>query len=363
MPEAQRNDPHAVATVLARRGKRSDCEFLTSTGTTRTVSYSLTEIVDEGAVVGYLGAGEDVTERVRAEQALTTALQRESQAVQRLREVDQLKADLVSNVSHELRTPLTSVAGYLELVAGGEYGDLSLPLRRALDRMATNTRRLERLVDDLLTLGASETGHFVLDPVEVDLRELVESLADLMEELCRGREVELWLDPGTEPVPLRADPTALERVLLNLVGNAVKFTEGAGSVRVQVRPGPQVNGRPRGAQLVVRDNGIGIDPEARSHLFSRFYRAPGVSARAIPGSGLGLSIVQSIVNAHGGDIDIDSQPGVGTTVTVRLPADPLNPLRSQSRGAVATRASTAAATSSGASSGDQWVTPGSGTNR
>ncbi len=322
VPNAEAEDPFVVAGAVAESRVRRDWDFLTGDGSTRTVSYSLTEIVDEGEVVGYLGAGEDVTDRVRTEHAMSAALQREHDAVLRLQEVDQLKADLVSNVSHELRTPITSVSGYLEMVTDGQYGEITPPQRAVLGRIAENANRLERLVDDLLTLGASEAGTLVLDLDEVDLCDVVVSLRDLMEEMCRGRDVELQVAPTGGPIPLRADPAALERVIVNLVTNAIKFTEGAGSVRVEVHPDVAINGHHAGGVLVVHDTGIGISAEAQQKLFTRFYRAPEAAARAIPGSGLGLSIVHSIVTAHHGAVSLDSTPGVGTTVTVRLPADP-----------------------------------------
>ena len=323
--ESEVGDPVVVVGAHLLHGVR-DWDFLTRDGGTRTVSYSLTRIVDGDVMIGYLGAGEDVTDRVRTEQAMSAALQREHQAVLRLQEVDQLKADLVSNVSHELRTPITSVAGYLELISDGQYGDVSGTQRQALDRISTNMGRLERLVDDLLTLGASEAGRLVLDLVDLDLREVVESLVDLMEELCRGREIELHVDVGDRSIPLRGDRAALERIVINLVTNAIKFTEGPGSVLVAVRPEPALGSQPPSGCLLVRDSGIGIDAEAQQSLFTRFYRAPEASALAIPGSGLGLSIVHSIVAAHGGTVTVDSAPGSGTTVTVRLPADPARPL-------------------------------------
>ena len=322
LSQGEEFDPFLVAGAVARTGLRRDWDFLTAGGGTRTISYSITEIVDDDQVVGYLGAGEDVTDRVRTEQAMSAALQREHDAVLRLQEVDQLKADLVSNVSHELRTPITSVSGYLEMVTDGQYGEITPAQRAVLGRIADNANRLERLIDDLLTLGASEAGTLVLDLVEVDFREVVVSLGDLMEELCRGRDVVLEVDPGAGPIPLRADPAALERVIVNLVTNAIKFIEGAGSVRVEVRPDVSSNGHLPGGVLVVHDTGIGIGAEAQQKLFTRFYRAPEATALAIPGSGLGLSIVHSIVTAHRGAVSVDSTPGVGTTVTVRLPADP-----------------------------------------
>ena len=117
----------------------------------------------------------------------------------------------------------------------------------------------------------------------------------------------------------RSSPTRpqLERLVVNLVTNAIKFVEGPGTVHVETRPDPA-----GGGLLVVRDTGIGISPEDQEKMFARFYRAPEASARAVPGSGLGLSIVQSIVAAHGGTVEVTSARGAGTTITVRLPAAP-----------------------------------------
>jgi hypothetical protein len=304
-----------VVMEMVRRGDRRDWEFLHVDGGSRMTSLTLSVVTDnDGATVGYIGAGEDITDRLRAEEALVTALDREHASVLRLQEVDHVKQELVSNVSHELRTPITSISGYTELLADGSLGDLTDEQEDAVRRIWRNTSRLGTLVEDLLTLSRAESGQLDLEPDEIDLRDVVHDSLDLLGETLRTRSLQLRRELPEEPVLSLGDRNALERVVTNLVGNAVKFTPDDGTVSVSLS---QHGGEVR---LVVSDTGMGISAEDQEHLFTRFFRTSTATEQAIQGSGLGLSIVHSIVTSHGGEVVIDSAPGEGTTVTVLLPA-------------------------------------------
>ncbi len=307
----------SVVLAQATTGERRDWAFLHRNGTERTASLAVSQITGEsGELVGHIASGEDITERLRAENALAKALSHEQAAVSRLQEVDQVKEELISNVSHELRTPITSISGYTELLIDGALGEITAAQLEALERIERNGQRLGLLVEDLLTMSRAGSGQLVLEQVTLDLRTVVEDAYIAVEEIIRSRDLEVRLDLPSHPVRLSGDHHALERVAVNLLGNAIKFTPDGGSVwfALQVTEA--------GPVFVVRDTGLGISEADQQHLFTRFFRAPEASDRAIQGTGLGLSIVHAIVAQHGGSVAVESAPGQGTTVTVLFAADP-----------------------------------------
>ncbi|GAB3992894.1 ATP-binding protein [Nocardioides marmoraquaticus] len=307
-------DFESVRQALLDLEVRTDWELRTRDGGSRTVSLSLNRIFDaSGAVVGCLACGDDVTDRIRSQRALETALRHEQRSVQKLQEVDDVKQELISTVSHELRTPITSIAGYAELLADNSLGDLTRQQRDALQRIERNAVRLQTLVDDLLTLSRSESGRLQLSRVPLDLRHVVRSAWELFEAQLTQRRLATSLVLPPEPVMVVGDHDALERVVVNLVSNAVKFTPDGGAVTVALTSDTGT------ARLLVRDSGIGIDPGDQEKLFTRFFRAREATDQAIQGTGLGLSIVQALVTQHGGHVAVRSQPGTGTRVTVDLP--------------------------------------------
>lgn len=302
-----------VVMAQVATGKRRDWEFVTRDGQQHVISLSITEIVVGSRSLGYLAAGEDVTGRLRAENAVKTALRREHEAVVRLQEVNRVKQDLVSTVSHELRTPITSIHGYTELLCDGSFGELTEGQAHALERVRHNSSRLESLVNDLLVLERAEIGNLDLELTTLDLRDTVRGITHTLEEMLTGRTLEVTMTLAATPVPVFGDRVALERVLVNLLSNAVKFTPGEGTINVSVAAD---DGR---CVLTVVDSGIGISQSDQRQLFNRFFRTEEANSRAIPGTGLGLSVVQAIVEGHGGLIAVDSRPGLGTTVSVTLP--------------------------------------------
>jgi two-component system, OmpR family, phosphate regulon sensor histidine kinase PhoR len=237
----------------------------------------------------------------------------ERQLVARLQEVDTAKTDFMSTVSHELRTPLTSIAGYLELLLDAEAGELTSPQTRMLEVIARNTRRLRELIEDMLILSRIESGSFRTNRRPVDLTTIVQTALAAIEPSAAKASIGLHCDIGG-PLELNADGDQLDRVLMNLLANAVKFTPPEGTVTV--------SGRRDGDQIVfaVADTGMGIPQAEQQALFARFFRASNAIHQAIPGTGLGLAIVRTIVDNHHGHIGVHSVEGAGTTVTVRLPA-------------------------------------------
>ncbi|SDS17974.1 PAS fold [Nocardioides scoriae] len=309
-------DPTRVMLAQLETGERRPWHLQRADGSRRTVSLGVSRITEpSGRVGGHIFTGEDITERLRAEQAMRTALEREHESVKRLEEVDRVKQELVSNVSHELRTPITSIAGYAELLADRSLGDLAHPQLDAVQRIERNTLRLQGLVEDLLTLSRAEAGRLQLDRSPVDLRRVVGGAWEIFEEQLRQRDLRAALRLPSGPVTVLGDADALERVVTNLVSNAVKFTPDGGEVEVTVSQ--RENGA---ALLVVRDTGMGIALPDQEQLFTRFFRSAAATDAAIQGTGLGLSIVHAIVSHHGGQVSIRSRPGQGTRVHVELPA-------------------------------------------
>ena len=229
-----------------------------------------------------------------------------------LRTLDTARDDFVSNVSHELRTPLTTISGYLELVAE-EFEDSMAPHHeKMMEATRRNVARLRLLIDDLLTLSKAESPGTDLE--QVDLAALVRDVVTdvRMTGSRRGIRIETTLPKGE--LLVLGDRVMLHRAMLNIVGNAVKFSRDDSVVEVQVaRKGDQL-------LTVVRDRGIGIPPGEIDRLGTRFFRASNAVTNEIAGTGLGIRIVQTIVDKHGGELVIDSEEGQGTTVTVRIQA-------------------------------------------
>jgi PAS domain S-box-containing protein len=292
----------------------SDWTCVRKDGSRFTASVTISPVTDAfGQHIGYLGVGNDVTEQRRGQELLIATLQKEREAVDRLRQLDQAKSDFVSTVSHELRTPITSISGYTEMLQDGVAGDLTPGQNRLVDAVRRNGDRLIALADDLLTLSSFESGTFTLDATIVDVRDVVHRAQETLSPLTVDRKLDISFEMPHQPVSVTGDPSHLERVVFNLVSNAVKFTEDGGTIRCRLYASAQE------AVLEVSDTGIGIPQAEQAGLFTRFFRSSTAQERAIQGTGLGLSIVSSIVQSHGGEITVESAHMEGTTFTVRLP--------------------------------------------
>lgn len=311
-----------VATRLMRPEHAGhEVAFVRSDGEERMHSMTLGRVLGaDGEVVGHLSTSEDVTDRVRTREAL-------EQALERMREVDAVKDSFVASASHELRTPVTSILGYLELLEDGAFGELGASAQDAVARIASNSRRLLTLVDDLLVLSRIQEQGCVPASGPVDLAAVVRAGCEVVEPASRVQGPEVRVRLPDVPLLTIGCPDQLERVVVNLVGNAVKFTPAGGRVDVVLEPvGPgDVTGDGRGHQpgevrLRVSDTGIGIPADEVALLFTRFFRSSVAQRQAIPGSGLGLAIAHAVVRDHGGRIDVRSRLGRGTTVEVVLPA-------------------------------------------
>lgn len=261
----------------------------------------------------------EVEERKRAQQVVNNLLMKISQDNEMLLRLDQLKTDFLSIVSHELRTPLTAIMGYLKLLVGGAAGPVNEAQKEFLLTVMRNSERLYQLVNDLLDLSRLEAGKIQLMPSRIEVGRLLEGSIANLNSLADPKNIELAVVKPSQELFVEADASRLEQVVVNLVGNAVKFTPARGRVEVGARPFTQ-DGVP-GVELWVKDNGIGIAPDALPHIFDKFYQAENSSTRTAGGTGLGLPITQKLIEAHGGWITVESVEGKGTTFRAFLPKE------------------------------------------
>lgn len=229
-------------------------------------------------------------------------------------ETERTKNEFFGLVSHELRTPLTSIIGYVELLAEVEGDQLSPSARRFLEVIDRNARRELRLVQDLLLLVRLEGGSFVLEQEFSDLRELVEGSCEIVAPQAEAAGVVIETDLE-ETGELWIDPHRIGQAVDNLLTNAIKFSDPGASVRVRLRA------EDGWASIEVKDEGMGVAPDELERLFERLYRARGAVDKQIQGTGLGLTIVKSVIEAHGGRVSVRSEVGEGTTFTMELPVE------------------------------------------
>ena len=239
------------------------------------------------------------------------SFEQQRQSVRRLEELDRAKDAFISTVSHELRTPLTSIVGYAEMLAEGGLGSVDEGVTAGLRIIERNATRLQVLVDDLLALSAYDAAQVQLDLQPTDLALVVADCVDALRPGIEAKLLRVTVSPG--PAEVLVDRTQIERVVLNLLSNAIKFSHDAGPIHVGLRE--------EGDHVVmeVHDRGIGIPEAEQDRLFSRFYRSSLSMSGEIQGTGLGLALVQSVVDRHQGSVNLHSVEGAGTTATVRLP--------------------------------------------
>jgi len=245
--------------------------------------------------------------------------------VTELKHLERVRRDFVANVSHEIRTPLTAVRGYAETLRNGAISDPERALK-FLDVIERHSERLTRLTDDLLTLSDLELGRAAMRYGRASLVPAIDTAMDVVRAKAEKRGVRLQRDLPAQLPPFVADQDRVVQVLVNLLDNAVKYTEAGGSVTISATMAPSLrangNGSAReGIEIRVSDTGIGIPSQDLPRLTERFYRVDKARSRDLGGTGLGLAIVKHIVQAHEGLLKIESEVGRGTTVRVWLPND------------------------------------------
>jgi signal transduction histidine kinase len=228
----------------------------------------------------------------------------------------QAKTEFVATVSHELRTPMTSITGFVELLEEGAGGALTPDQESFVSAIHRNSDRLRALADDLLTVSSLEAGTFSRPHRAVDFNQAIAAVQAALQTVVAARELVVSFEVPPEPVIIVADARGLEALVMNLVSNALKFTEDGGWVRCRLEEADEM------ARLEVSDNGLGIPDNEQPSLFTRFFRSSTAQEHAIQGSGLGLTIVDSIVKSHHGEISVVSAHLRGSTFTVTLPLVP-----------------------------------------
>lgn len=241
----------------------------------------------------------------------------ERQMVSELRELDAYKSDLIESVSHHLRNPLATIVGHLELTSGEPQ--LTEEVRQSLDRIGRGSQRLHRVVDDLLLFAQVGDPRHPVDARPVDLDRLVHDVADLAAVSVRQSNQRLSILTGDGPSVALGDAQELDRLVSNLVSNAVKYTPNGGRIQISLAP------RGHEIEISVSDEGIGISEADQEQLFSEFFRSTNPRALSRPGTGLGLAIVSRITARHGGRVEFESEIDVGSTFRVVLPKAALPP--------------------------------------
>ncbi len=220
--------------------------------------------------------------------------------------LQKMRREFTANVSHELKTPLTSISGYAEMIASGIASDDDIP--EFASRIQRESKRLLALISDIIRLSSLDEGAPGEESEPVDLAEIADECRDVLLKSAEDHKVSLVLD--TEPLVVKGSRSLLSEMLYNLMDNAIRYNREGGSVFVTVRDG----------RASVRDTGIGIPEEHRSHVFERFYRVDKSRSKQTGGTGLGLAIVKHIAGQYGAAIDLESEEGVGTEITVTFPS-------------------------------------------
>jgi signal transduction histidine kinase len=234
-------------------------------------------------------------------------------ALERLSELNLLKANFIANISHELRTPLTHIKGYLDLLKDGGLGPLTSPQEEAVEVLMRAETKLERLIDDLIQFSVASRGELSLELRTIDIRKCVQNAVDRNKPKAKEKaiSVKTAFSPG---LPLaRVDEDKIGWVLSQLLDNAIKFTPRSGQVVVQADAGQGP------ITMAISDTGIGIPEERIGEIFEPFHQLDGSPTRRYPGTGLGLTMVKRIVEAHGTDIKVKSAVGKGTRFEFSLP--------------------------------------------
>ena len=235
------------------------------------------------------------------------------------KELERLKKDFVSHVTHELRTPLVAIKQAVTLIVDKTAGAINDQQERMLDMVKRNIERLSKFINDILDIQKVEAGRFTVHPEAVVIKGVVNDVVQSLTPWAASKEIELSAVVPEDLPDVYADADRVVQILTNLVGNAIKFTRNGGSVSINVSSPVMKDDLSQPVKLSVIDTGRGIAKEDLDRIFEKFEQAGGREATDVKGSGLGLSIVKSLVEMHGGKIWVESQPGAGSKFTFTLP--------------------------------------------
>ncbi|AZK45617.1 sensor histidine kinase [Paenibacillus lentus] len=249
--------------------------------------------------------------KARRKDELGVLVQSFNEMRRQLQQIEEMRQDFVSNVSHEIQSPLTSIRGFaLALKENETLGHMERD--RYLGIIIAESERMSRMSDNLLQLASLESKHHPFHPASFRLDEQIRQTAVALEPQWAAKSISINLDLPV--VKICGDRDQLDQVWINLLGNSIRFTPEGGIIAIYIRPGIHQ------VAVTVKDTGIGIAPEDQAHLFERFYKADRSRNRVHNGNGLGLAIVKRIVDLHHGHIEVRSDPGTGTEITVILPS-------------------------------------------
>lgn len=266
-----------------------------------------------GALIETHTVSRDITDRVGIEQALlerTQEIQLKNAALER---ANRIKTEFLATMSHELRTPLTSILGFSELLAGQFAGPLSEQQTMYAQNIYKSGQQLLRLIDDLLDLSKIEAGRLILEPVDMQLGEVVRACLTMVQERAMHKHQQIHVDVPKN-LWLHADIRKIKQILVNLLTNAVKFTDEGGQIWISAERLPS-----REAVIRVRDTGVGISEEQKERLFEPFSQLDSSLSRRYEGTGLGLTLCKRLIELHQGRLEVESVKGVGSTFIVILP--------------------------------------------
>lgn len=297
-------------------------------------------------LLGSIGLDSDDPERVFSDEDVETFATIASQIAMAVKNTDlyaqaveasRLKSEFLANISHELRTPLNAIIGYSELLIAGTYGDLNDKQQDRLARVFRSGQNLLELINDILDLSKIEAGRMELDPVVVDLSIIIQEVASTVSTLAQAKSLYLHIESEPDLPSITADPQRIRQVLMNLAGNAVKFTRSggvtlsAGVIQVEQNRAknaaidlPPIIADGEWIVVSVQDTGIGIRKEDLRIIFDAFRQVNGQANREFEGTGLGLAIADRLIKMHQGHIHVVSQLGQGSRFSVLLPVPPAN---------------------------------------
>ena len=270
------------------------------------VEVHLQYLAPQGQPARFIAIVQDISERLKDEQALIDAKESAEHAAQ-------LQSEFLANMSHELRTPLNAIIGFSEALLEGILGKMPENQSDYVNEIFTSGKHLLSLINDVLDLSKIEAGKMSLLIAEVNIPSLINNVLFVFKEVAEKAAVtlELVIDEGIENI--EADERKLRQCLYNLVSNAIKFTPAGGHVLIRATEHGE------NIEIAVEDTGIGIDPNDISRLFNAFEQIDGSVTRQYEGTGLGLVIVDSLINLHGGSLSVTSQLGEGSVFTMLLP--------------------------------------------
>ena len=252
----------------------------------------------------------------RAQQELEKRVEQRTQelteVVKELKMVSKRKSDFVSAVSHELRTPLTSIKGYASILLSKNLGEISAPIKERLKKINRHSDELVHMINDLLDISRLESGRIIMKAQPYNLKELVENIVEFLSVQVKDKGLSLSVKIPSN-IEVMVDKSQIERVFINLISNAIKFTPEKGKISLITKRTKDF------VQVNISDTGIGIPNEVQEKIFEEFYRVDNPINEKVKGTGLGLSLVKNIIEAHQGSIWIESKPGAGSTFSFLLP--------------------------------------------